>query len=91
MSVPASVVVTATAVVASPLLWLVYDGAVPLDVALQRLVVCLVACWALLGIVGALAFSPPKEQRPDQAAAVVADPPTGPVPPTAETAPQPGT
>ena len=90
MSVPASVVVTATAVVASPLLWLVYDGAVPLDVALQRLVVCLVACWALLGIVGALAFSPPKEPRPDPAAGVV-DPSTGPVPPAADNAPQLGT
>lgn len=91
MSVPASVVMTATAVVASPLLWLVWDGAVPLDVALQRLVVCLVACWALLGIVGALAFSPPKEPRPDPAAEVVADPPTGVAPTTAEGSPQPGT
>ena len=58
MSVPHGVVLAAAVVVASPLVWLVYQGDVNVDVALQRFGVCLVVCWAVLSVVTSLAFSP---------------------------------
>lgn len=58
MSVPHGVVLAAAVVVASPLVWLVYQGDVTVDVALQRFGICLVVCWVLLSAVTSLAFSP---------------------------------
>ena len=84
MSVPAGLVVTVTAVVASPLLWLVHEGAVPLDVAVQRLVVCLAASWLLLAVVSKTAFAPlhrpPTKPAAPEAGAAPEDATTPPAP-----------
>ena len=58
MSVPHGVVLAAAAVVASPLVWLVSQGDVTVDVALQRFGICVVVCWVALSVVTSLAFSP---------------------------------
>ena len=65
MSVPHGVVLGAATVVASPLVWLVYQGDVTVDVALQRFGICLVVCWVALSVVSSLAFSPTPVKPPE--------------------------
>lgn len=78
MSASPRVVLIATAVVASPVVVLLQQGLITLDDALLRGGVVLVACWAALSVVHALAFSPAPPPAPvaEQAASETADPPT---------------
>jgi hypothetical protein len=53
------VVLTATAVVSSPSLWMLYEGSLSTDEAAKRVLVCLALCWVALTAVAAVAFPGP--------------------------------
>jgi hypothetical protein len=67
------VVLVASVLVASPVLWMVRAGTLTLTEALQRWGICLALCWLAITCVGALAFPdahatgrPPATDEPDQ-------------------------
>lgn len=62
MSAPTGVVLLATAVVSSPLLWLVHEQTISLEDAAERGLVCLVVCRIAISIVSALAYPTPRPQ-----------------------------
>jgi hypothetical protein len=60
MSAPTGAVLAASAVVSSPILWLVYEGSISTEVAVQRWLVSMVICWVAISVVAAFAYSPPR-------------------------------
>lgn len=67
MSPLSTPVLAAAAVVASPALWSVVDGTLPLDVALTRYLIALGICWALISVVAEFAFPAPGSGKPEPA------------------------
>ena len=49
-------VVVASVLVSSPVLWMVQQGALTPEVAVQRWAICLAACWLAITVIGAFAF-----------------------------------
>lgn len=66
---PAAVLAAAT-LVASPALWSALGGGLPVDVALIRYLLAMVACWGALALVRTFAW--PDEPAPDGHAASTA-------------------
>lgn len=62
MSAPGGVVLAASAVVASPVLLLLHQGAISVEDALLRGGICLVLCRVGISVVASLAYSPPRPQ-----------------------------
>ena len=69
MSAPTGPVLVASALVSSPILWLVYEGSISTEVALQRWVICAAVCWVAISVISALAFP---SSRPEPQVAEVA-------------------
>lgn len=65
MSAPLGGVLAASAVVSSPVLWLLHQGSLTPSDAVQRWAVCTALCWVAITVVGALAF-PGTSQRAQQ-------------------------
>ena len=49
----------ASLLVSSPVLWMLQQGTLSLDMALQRWAICLGVCWAAISVIGAFAFPDP--------------------------------
>lgn len=58
MSAPMPLVLGASAVVASPVAKLLYDGDITLDAALLRVALVVAICWLLLSLAGSLFYTP---------------------------------
>jgi hypothetical protein len=58
VSAPLPLVLGASAVVASPVAKLLYEGDITLDAALLRVTVVVVLCWVLLSLACSLFFTP---------------------------------
>lgn len=56
MSAPLGTVLVASALVSSPVLWMVQDGSLSATDAVQRWVIVLVGCWLAITVVSAFAF-----------------------------------
>ena len=56
MSAPLGTVLVASALVSSPVLWLVQDGSLTATEAIQRWLIVLVGCWLAISVVAAFAF-----------------------------------
>jgi hypothetical protein len=77
MSPLSPVVLVAAAVVSSPALWGgLVEQTTPMSVALTRYLLCIVLCWAALGLVVTLVGPPPRPEREAQGASTE-DPGTG--------------
>lgn len=78
MSPFSGMVIGAATLVASPALWLsMVDGSLPLDVALGRFVIALVASWVAISLVVEFALPTPgtaPTSEPEQASTTVAPP-----------------
>ena len=72
MSAPTGVVLAATAVVSSPILWLVHQGSLSLEDAVLRWLMCLAVCQLAISVVASLAYP---SARPQPASAETAAPP----------------
>jgi hypothetical protein len=56
MSASSGPVLVVSALVSSPILWLVHEGSISAEVAVQRWAICVALCWAAISIVSALAY-----------------------------------
>lgn len=56
MSAPTGVVLAATAVVSSPILWLVHQGSLSLEDAALRWLICLAVCRVAISVVSSVAY-----------------------------------
>lgn len=63
MSGSGGAAVVASAVVSSPLLWLLHQGAISVEDALLRGGICLVLCRVGISVVASLAYTPPRPQE----------------------------
>lgn len=68
MSVSHGTVLVASALVSSPLLWMVQDGSLSPEVALQRWAICVAVCWTALTVVKTFAFPDPVPALAEHAA-----------------------
>ena len=59
MSVPAPIVAVASALVCSPVAWLLHQGLVTGQDAVERVVILVVVTWVALNVLAALAFPAP--------------------------------
>lgn len=59
MSAPAGVVLAATLIVSSPILWLVHEGSLTVEDAVLRWFVCLAVCRIAISVVSSVAFPAP--------------------------------
>ena len=60
MSAPSGVVLAATIVVSSPILWLVHEGSLTVEDAVLRWFVCLAVCRIAISVVSSVAFPAPQ-------------------------------
>ncbi|HET8716283.1 MAG TPA: hypothetical protein VFM50_00910 [Nocardioidaceae bacterium] len=68
MSPLSPVVLIAAALVSSPALWGgLVEQTTPMSVALTRYLLCIVLCWAALGLVVTLVGPPPRPERAESA------------------------
>lgn len=70
----AAAVLVAATVVASPALWRATAGGLPLEVALTRYLVAMVACWGALALVRTFAWPDDRGERTPSRADETADP-----------------
>jgi hypothetical protein len=54
------IVVVASVLVSSPVVWMVQEGTLTPEDAVQRWAICLAACWLAITVVGSLAFPDPR-------------------------------
>jgi hypothetical protein len=66
VSAPTGIVLAATVVVSSPILWLVHEGSLTLEDAVLRWFVCLVLCRVAISVVSSVAFPDPRPVSPPQ-------------------------
>ena len=64
MSAPAGIVLAATIVVSSPILWLVREGSLSIEDAVLRWFVCLAVCRIAISVVSSVAFPDPRSAAP---------------------------
>jgi hypothetical protein len=69
MSASSGPVLVVSALISSPILWLVHEGSISAEVAVQRWAICVALCWAAISIVSALAYPsvPPEAPATDAA------------------------
>ncbi len=52
----------ASVLVSSPVLWMLQQGTMTIEVAVERWGICLAACWLALTVIGSFAFPEPVRQ-----------------------------
>ena len=52
----------ASVLVSSPVLWMLQQGTMSIEVAVERWGICLAACWLALTVIGTFAFPEPARQ-----------------------------
>ncbi len=72
MSAPSGIVLAATLVVSSPILWLVHEGSLSIEDAVLRWFVCLAVCRIAISVVSSVAFPDPRPVLPPGAEAATA-------------------
>ena len=78
MSAPAGIVLGATIVVSSPILWLVHEGSLSVEDAVLRWFICLALCRVAISVVSSLAFPAPAPATRSEDAAPTTATTTGP-------------
>ncbi|WP_027859942.1 hypothetical protein [Marmoricola sp. URHB0036] len=52
----------ASVLISSPVLWMLQQGTMTVEVALERWAVCLAVCWLAITVIGSFAFPEPVRQ-----------------------------
>ena len=73
MSAPGGLVLTASAVLCAPMLWMLRDGSISVQDAVVRWLVCVAACYAGISVVAALAFPSTRPAPPDDGSSSTSD------------------
>ena len=68
----------ASVLVSSPVLWMLQEGTMTVEVALERWAICLAVCWVAITVIGSFAFPdttvrPPVSTEQEKAEEVPAD------------------